>query len=110
MGALTYYPDGRVGTMASTVPRRGTEEEILRFHHEHGKEIVLKPLRGYGGKDVYLLKGDTTNLSRIVESIGRSSYVIAQEFLPAAKKGDTRLLLINGRPLRCEGKYAAVLD
>jgi glutathione synthase len=33
--------------------------------------------------------------------------VIAQEYLPAAAEGDTRLFVMNGRPLRVKGKYAA---
>jgi glutathione synthase len=83
-------------------------EEIKRFYDEHGGRIVLKPLRGYGGKDVFLLDGDATNMKQITESIGRSSYIIAQEFLSAAKDGDIRLFLFNGKPLLHEGKYAAV--
>lgn len=83
-------------------------DEIREFYREHDQSIVLKPIDGYGGKDVYLLKGDSTNLKQIVESIGRSTYVVAQEYLPAARKGDIRLFLVNGRPLQSEGKYAAV--
>lgn len=83
-------------------------EEVVRFHEEQKGRIVLKPLRGYGGQDVYLVKEDADNLRQIVESLGRSSYVIAQEFLPAARDGDTRLFLFNGKPLVHEGKYAAV--
>ena len=32
---------------------------------------------------------------------------VAQEYLPAAKKGDTRLFLMNGVPLVVDGKVAA---
>ncbi|MGH7475246.1 MAG: glutathione synthase [Longimicrobiales bacterium] len=85
-----------------------THDDIVRFHAEQNGSIVLKPLRGYGGKDVYLLKKDAANIKQIVQSITRYSYVIAQEYLPAAKEGDTRLFLFNGKPLICEGKYAAV--
>lgn len=83
-------------------------EEIVRFHEQQGGRIVLKPLEGYGGQDVYLVKEDADNLAQIVESLARSSYVIAQEFLEAAADGDTRLFLFNGKPLLHEGKYAAV--
>jgi glutathione synthase len=83
-------------------------DEVVRFHEQQKGRIVVKPLRGYGGKDVYLVKKDAANLQQIVESITRSSYVIAQEFLPAAKDGDTRLFLFNGKPLVVDGKYAAV--
>jgi glutathione synthase len=34
--------------------------------------------------------------------------VIAQEYLPDAKKGDTRFFLMNGLPLEVKGKYAAL--
>jgi glutathione synthase len=85
-----------------------SHEEIRRFYDEQGGRIVLKPLLGYGGKDVFLLDQDDTNIRQITDSICRSSYVVAQEYLPAAKDGDVRLFLFNGRPLVVDGKYAAV--
>lgn len=83
-------------------------DEIVRFHAEQEGRIVLKPLRGYGGKDVFLVDEDADNLHQIVESIARGGYVLAQEYLPEAKDGDTRLFLFNGRPLVVDGKYAAL--
>jgi glutathione synthase len=83
-------------------------DDVVRFHEEQKGKMVLKPLRGYGGKDVFLMKKDAANLKQIVEAITRSGYVIAQEYLPAARDGDTRLFLFNARPLVCDGKVAAV--
>lgn len=83
-------------------------KEVAKFYDQEGGQIVVKPTNGYGGKDVYLLKGDATNLPQIVESIGRYSYVIAQEYMPEAKDGDVRMFLVNGRPLKRDGRYAAV--
>jgi glutathione synthase len=83
-------------------------EEVARFHGENKGKIVVKPLRGYGGHDVYLVGKDAANLRQIVESICRNSFVIAQEYLPEAKDGDTRLFLFNGKPLVVDGKYAAL--
>ena len=83
-------------------------DEIRAFHEREGGKIVVKPLRGYGGKDVFLVDEDAGNLRQIVESIARTSYVIAQEFLPAASEGDTRFFLFNGKPLVVDGKYAAL--
>lgn len=83
-------------------------DDVVRFHEEQKGRIVLKPLRGYGGKDVFLIHEDAGNLRQIVEAISRSGYVIAQEYLPEATEGDTRLFLFNGRPLEVEGKYAAL--
>lgn len=83
-------------------------ERIRGFYEECERRVVLKPVAGYGGADVYLVGPDATNLSQIVESISRQGYVIAQEFLPAAKDGDTRLFLVNGEPVLVDGKCAAL--
>jgi glutathione synthase len=83
-------------------------DRIRDFHAEHGRRIVVKPLSGYGGSDVFLVGEDASNLRQIVEAVSRSGYVLAQEYLPAAVDGDTRLFLINGKPLEVDGKYAAV--
>jgi glutathione synthase len=82
--------------------------EIKHFAKEHGGHIVLKPLQGSGGSGVFLLRPeDKSNLNQIVEALLRDGYIIAQEYLPAAQDGDTRLFMMNGRPLRYKGKYAA---
>jgi glutathione synthase len=83
-------------------------DRVREFHEAHGRSIVLKPLMGYGGTDVYHVGEEAGNMRQIVDSIARASYVIAQEFLPRAMEGDTRLFLVNGRPLVVEGKPAAV--
>ncbi len=40
--------------------------------------------------------------------MSRDGYVVTQEYLPAAADGDLRMFLLNGEPLTCEGKYAAI--
>ena len=83
-------------------------EEIKRFIKEEGGRAVLKPLQGSGGAGVFLVRsGDGSNVNQMIESLTRDGYVIAQEYLPAAEAGDTRLFMMNGRPLRHRGKYAA---
>jgi len=81
---------------------------VRQFAKEQGGNIVLKPLQGSGGTGVFLVrKDDLSNLNQIVEMVSRDGYVIAQEYLPEAAEGDTRLFLMNGLPLRYKGKYAA---
>jgi glutathione synthase len=70
--------------------------------------IILKPLQGSGGANVFIVRNDENrNLEEIFEAVGRDGYVVAQEYLPAAAEGDTRLFLMNGIPLRHRGKFAA---
>ncbi|MEX2514493.1 MAG: glutathione synthetase [Cyclobacteriaceae bacterium] len=87
-----------------TIITRDVEEIKGFFEKEKGK-IVVKPLQGSGGKDVFLLD-NSTNLNQIVESINRSDFLIAQEYLPDAKNGDTRVIMLNGKILEVKGKPA----
>ena len=83
--------------------------DIKAFAKEHGGNIILKPLQGSGGSGVF--KVDTknaNNLNQMIEAIGRDGYIIAQQYVPAAKKGDIRLFIMNGEPLQSDGKYAAL--
>ena len=51
---------------------------------------------------------NASNLNQMIEAIGRDGYIIAQAYVPAAKKGDIRFFLMNGVPLQIGGKYAAL--
>ncbi len=99
-----FFPEEVRPTTLITMDR----DEIRAFAREHGGNIVLKPLQGSGGQGVFLVrKDDLSNLNQIVEAVSRDGYVIAQEYLPEAEAGDTRLFLMNGQPLRQNGHYAA---
>ena len=81
--------------------------EIKAFAKEMGT-IVLKPLQGSGGASVFLVRPeDVPNINQMIDAVSRDGYVIAQDYLPAAAEGDTRLFMMNGRPLLVKGKYAA---
>lgn len=90
---------------ASLITRR--KDEILEFFENHKKKMVLKPLEGSGGRDVYLIDKNEKNLNQIIENITNKGYVIAQEFLPEAKE-DVRVLLMNGRIMEKEGNYGII--
>jgi glutathione synthase len=69
---------------------------------------VLKPLQGSGGAGVFLVdRKEAPNLQQIIEAISRDGYVVAQEYLPEAAKGDVRMFVMNGQPLMVDGAYAA---
>lgn len=84
-------------------------KEIQEFFEEQKQRIILKPLQGSGGKNVFIVdKNSKGNLNQIIEAISIDGFVIAQEYLPKAKEGDTRFFLMNGLPLEVNGKYAAM--
>lgn len=84
-------------------------EEIKEFYQEQKQKIILKPLQGSGGKGVFLVNEKSkANLNQMIEAISRDGFIIAQEYLPDAKEGDTRLFVVNGQALEVDGKYCAL--
>jgi glutathione synthase len=75
-------------------------KEIDAFREEHG-EIVLKPLFGNGGAGVFHLRPGDDNLGSLLEmyaSIYREP-VMVQRYLPEVRKGDKRIILVEGEPV-----------
>jgi glutathione synthase len=83
-------------------------EDLRKFVEDEGGRACLKPLQGSGGTNVFIVQPKGTgNLNQIIEAVTRDGYAIAQEFLPEAKHGDTRLFLMNGEPLVVDGHVCA---
>ena len=103
-----YFQSFPVEARAETLITRH-EADIKAFAKAHGGNIILKPLQGSGGSGVFKVDtGSKSNINQMIEAIGRDGYIIAQAYVPAAKKGDIRFFLMNGRPLQIDGKYAAL--
>lgn len=72
-------------------------EEIIRFRAEH-RDIILKPLYGNGGAGVFRVKEDDENLGSMLEMFTQfyREPVIVQRYVPDVRKGDKRILLVDG--------------
>jgi glutathione synthase len=89
---VTEFPD----LMPPTLLTRDLEA-IKAFRAEHG-DIVMKPLYGKGGEGVFLLTRDDLNFGSLYDlfsTMFREQWVV-QKFLPAVKKGDKRIILVDG--------------
>jgi glutathione synthase len=96
------------GTLRLETQISRSREDLRHFYHEHGKWMIIKPLMGSAGRNVFMVQPeDETNLNQMIDAILRDGYVIAQEFAREAFEGDVRMLLMNGEPLKVDGKYAA---
>ena len=81
---------------------------ILEFWKNTNRKIVLKPLEGSGGQNIYLIDKEKANFEQITDALLTMGYVIAQEFLPGVSKGDVRVLLMNGKILEKDGEYGII--
>jgi glutathione synthase len=70
---------------------------LKAFHAEHG-DVIFKPLDGMGGQSIFRVKEKDPNLNVILETLTDNGGVtiMAQQYLPAIKDGDKRVLMING--------------
>jgi glutathione synthase len=70
---------------------------ILDFREKHG-DIIVKPLYGNGGAGVFRIAGGDENLAallEIFEDAFREPFVV-QLYLPEVRKGDKRIILVDG--------------
>ena len=103
---VTEFPD----LMPATLITRDAAE-IRAFREEMG-DIIIKPLYGNGGAGVFHLKKDDRNLSSLLETFGlmfREPF-IAQQYLPDVRKGDKRIILIDGTPVGAINRVPAEHD
>ena len=84
------------------------EEEIFSFRKKF-KDIIVKPLFGNGGAGVFHIKPDDENLSSLVE-LHKTFYrepLMIQEYVPAVRQGDKRIILIDGEPVGAVNRVPA---
>ncbi len=90
----------------SVIPPTLVTYEIARlkvFMEEQGGEMVVKPLDGHGGEGVFVLSRGDRNLNAILETATRfeTRPIMAQRYIPEVRKGDKRLIVLDGEPLGC---------
>ena len=92
--SITRFPQCIPPTLISR-----DRQDLLVFIEQHG-QVILKPLDGMGGASVFRVDREDVNTNTIIETLTRNSqrFIMAQQFLPAIKHGDKRILLIDGQP------------
>jgi glutathione synthase len=76
------------------------DKQVLREFLQDQGQIILKPIDAMGGTGVFLVQKDDPNFDVIWETLtdrGRV-HIIAQEFIPAVRQGDMRVVVMNGEP------------
>ncbi len=73
---------------------------IKAFRAKH-KDIIVKPLHGNGGAGVFFIKQDDQNLVSLLEMFENDfpEPFMIQKYLPDVRKGDKRIIIIEGEPV-----------
>ncbi len=89
------FPDLIPKTLVSS-----NNEKLVDFINDNDC-IVVKPLDGMGGINIFKLKKGDDNIKEVLLKLTNNGqrYIMAQEFLPEIEHGDKRILLINGKPV-----------
>ncbi|HTZ71397.1 MAG TPA: glutathione synthase [Acetobacteraceae bacterium] len=92
---VTHYPE----LMPPTLVTWDTDA-IRAFRAEFG-DIIVKPLFGNGGAGVFRIRPDDENLGALLEMhFARSREpLMVQRYEPAVRRGDKRIILIDGEPM-----------
>jgi glutathione synthase len=75
--------------------------QLIDFMAKVGGEMIVKPLDGRGGEGVFYVRHDDRNLFSILEQSTRlgTRWIMAQRYLGEVRRGDKRILLIDGELL-----------
>jgi glutathione synthase len=86
-------------------------QELEKFRQHHG-DIILKPLYGNGGAGVFRTHGADQNFSALLELFSQAykEPYIAQKYLPAVRKGDKRIILVDGKVAGAINRVPAAHD
>ena len=79
------------------VTRDASELAAFRMEHE---DIIIKPLYGNGGAGVFRIRGSDQNFSSLLELFGLTyphQPYMAQKYLHDVRKGDKRIILVDGK-------------
>ena len=93
---VTHFPD----LMPDTLITRDIAR-IREFRARHGGDVIVKPLFGNGGAGVFHLRPEDSNLGALLELFGGLSRepLMIQQYLPAVRAGDKRIILVDGEPM-----------
>ena len=64
------------------------------------QSAILKPLGGKAGEGILFLQQGDKNFNSLIEiSTKQGEPIMVQEYLPSAKEGDKRIILLDGKPI-----------
>ena len=91
---VTHFSEIMPPTLISS-----SRDDILAFRRDY-EDIIVKPLFGNGGAGVFHITPEDENLNSLLELFTEfyREPIIVQQYMPAVREGDKRIILIDGKP------------
>ena len=91
---VTHFSELMPPTLISS-----SRDDILAFRRDY-EDIIVKPLFGNGGAGVFHITPEDENLNSLLELFTEfyREPIIVQQYMPAVREGDKRIILIDGKP------------
>ncbi len=88
------------------------DKQVIRQFVEAKDATILKPLGNKAGEGILFLQSGDRNFNSIVElsTLQGQVPVMVQNYLPQAKEGDKRIILLNGEPIGALNRLSSGSD
>jgi glutathione synthase len=88
------------------------DKQVIRQFVAAKGATILKPLGNKAGEGILFLQSGDRNFNSIVElsTLQGQVPVMVQNYLPAAKEGDKRIILLNGEPIGALNRLSSSSD
>ncbi|MEX0275579.1 MAG: glutathione synthase [Flavobacteriaceae bacterium] len=99
------FGDSHSNIIPATHVSKNKNYLLRQIKESTADKMILKPLNGFGGSGVILIeKSAMSNIKSLLDfyitnADGSSNYVILQDYIEGAEKGDVRVLMLNGEPI-----------
>ncbi|HCR86126.1 MAG TPA: hypothetical protein DIV86_05555 [Alphaproteobacteria bacterium] len=104
--AIVNYPEKILATnLLKFTPKTLVSENLEKIENfwRENNDIIIKPLYEFAGRSVFRLKKEEENYKSIFQLLSEkySEPLIAQQYIPEVKKGDKRIVLLDGEYIGC---------
>ena len=92
-----------IAEFARFSPSTVATRNMAQLHHfiDEQRDVILKPLDGMGGSQIFRVHRNDPNRNVIVETLTHDGQrtIMAQRYVPEISQGDKRILIIAGKPV-----------
>lgn len=82
------------------IPRTvvSSQKDVISAFVKKEQKAILKPIDAMGGSGVFVLRAEDSNVDALLDIMteNQRTPVVVQSYIPEAKSGDIRVLMING--------------